>query len=145
MKMDNLSNSLNQKGSIQYCLENGGSYFAATRNCYVSNSQEQKTWDDAQADCKKNGGDLATVADQATVDFLVGNVKVTTWTWIGGELKSGVWSWADGTPWTGFENWVSIPNTGDSNNGMLLKSNFEWNTASKANSWYYLCQYELHF
>ena len=56
----------------------GWSYFPKTERCYKYYS-EKKTWPDARFFCRREAfqlgsdvGDLASIPDQATQDFLVG-------------------------------------------------------------------------
>lgn len=106
------------------CGDKGGVYFSNTGGCYV-HSETVLDWYDASRECKKNGGDLATIANQDTHDFLVNNVKIPASSWIGAEWNSGVWYWADGTTWTGFGEW-QWPNGGDHNVGVALSTSYIW-------------------
>ena len=50
-------------------------------------------------------GDLASIPNQATNDFLLSLFHNPSGIqWIGGRKEEGVWKWTDGTPWH-FENW----------------------------------------
>jgi len=65
-------------------------------------------------DCKKEGGDLASIHSMEENDFLEGFIKLrpktsnSVWrdTWIAGRISevNGQFSWGDGTPWD-FSNW----------------------------------------
>merc|ERR1719471_863026 len=59
----------------QFCPANGGVSFINTGNCYLESSQATSDWNEARAECQKNGGDLATIDSQATQDFLVKKFK----------------------------------------------------------------------
>ena len=108
----------------------------------MQSSTRIANWDDARAECKKNGGVLAIIANQATQGFLVGNIKIKTYTWIGAEKKSGIWSWTDGTPWTGYAKWQSgQPSSGPSDESVVLNSDYDWYDTSKSSPRYYLCQF----
>ena len=65
----------------QFCPANGGVSFINTGNCYLESSQATSDWNEARAECQKNGGDLATIDSQATQDFLVENLKGITSSW----------------------------------------------------------------
>ena len=67
-----------------------------------------RNWGDARATCQGSlfsGGDLASVPDQDTNDFLFSD-EITNGrrSWIGGQRVGVEWTWNDGTPWD-FENW----------------------------------------
>ena len=128
--------------NILNCGDKGGVYFSNTGGCYV-HSETVLDWYDASREFKKNGGDLATIANQDTHDFLVSFVNIqNSYCWIGAERNSGVWSWADGTPWTGFEKWNSgEPDKGNDNVGVGLSSSYKWYDWVKTQTHYYLCQY----
>ena len=121
------------------CGDKGGVYFSNTGGCYVL-SETVLDWYDASREFKKNGGDLATIANQDTHDFLVNNVKIPARSWIGAEKNTYVWSWADGTPWTGFNEWYSHqPN--NAFGVVSLSKEYKWFESVKTDSYYYLCQY----
>ena len=125
---------------IPDCAQKGGVYFTVTGRCYVQSSTTIANWDDARAECKKNGGDLATIGNQATQDFVVDNILTRSYTWIGAEKISSVWSWVDGTPWTGFANWAS--NEPQGTNVVVLDSAYQWyDTSKQTSSRYYLCEF----
>ena len=71
------------------------------------------TWDAARSFCwtsAHHGGELASVPDQATNDFLT--TLTSDRAWIGGtdEGSEGDWRWSDGTPWS-YDSWkVKEPN-----------------------------------
>ena len=92
----------------------------------------------------KNGGDLASIANQATQDFIVNNIRTTDYTWIGAESKSNAWSWADGTPWTGFGNWESSQPVAGKQNAIVIYSDNKWKRWGRSGSIYanFLCQYD---
>ena len=143
-RLSDSKNSLNEMSNqnTETCATKGGFYFPKTGKCYVQSSFETKNWNEARADCKRNGGDLATIADQDTQAFF-GNItrNDVARTWIGAEKISGIWFWADGTPWTEFGNWASgEPSAGGVN--ILIHENEYWYDARKLQySCNYLCQY----
>ena len=73
--LENKNNSSSNSLNILNCVEREGAYFSSTGRCYVHSKTTAK-WDDARAECKKNGGDLATNGNQDTYDFLVNNVNI---------------------------------------------------------------------
>ena len=70
-----------------------------------NNSSISITWTDARTKCLEQQGDLASVPDRETLEFLnkLGGNRVSHW--IGGQQKDGRWTWTDGTPWSN-EFWM---------------------------------------
>ena len=68
---------------------------------------EKKSWHAARDKCKELGGQLVTVPDAATWEF-VKTLNDGAKLWLGAtdEEISGVWKWSDGTPVT-FKAWGS--------------------------------------
>ena len=67
--------------------------------------KEKKTWLEANEQCEKDGGHLASILsleENNAVSDLLGRHRI----WIGGrkEGKNEPWRWADGSDW-GFSNW----------------------------------------
>ena len=90
------------------CLSKRGSYYSTTGKCYRLSSTKTSTWEKGSNECKKDGGVLATIENQATQDFIEKNIDwdaVDGHVWLGGVRKYEVWTWEDGTPWTGYTNW----------------------------------------
>ena len=102
----------------------GWTYFPQSGLCYKYHSIE-KTWDEARRFCQTNAqdGDLASVPDKATNDFLT--TLTTEYSWIGAtdEGSEGTWRWSDGTPW-GYENWS--PNNPDNWGNMQHYAAINW-------------------
>ena len=134
--------------NILNCGDKGGVYFSNTGVCYVL-SETVLDWYDASREFKENGGDLATIANQDTHDFLVNNVKIPARSWIGAEKYTYDWSWADGTPWTRFNNWASgQPDEGPGVAAVITHTDgFKWWDCPKTGKCRanYLCQYSLKF
>ena len=89
------------------CATKLGFYFPKTGKCYVQSYIKTKNWTEARTDCKRLGGDLATIGDQATEDFFMNITRDDEGgVFIGAEKKAGVWTWVDGSTWYGFGNWA---------------------------------------
>ena len=76
--------------------------------CYLevgNNPSISITWTDARTKCLEQQGDLASVPDRETLEFLnkLGGIRVSHW--LGGRKKDGRWTWTDGTPWSN-EFWM---------------------------------------
>ena len=101
-------------------------------------------------ECQRRGGDLASIADQDTQEFVEDNLKFSSWStqdggrhdgaWLGGQLRSGNWTWTDGTPWTGFD----LNTQHDGQEYLFIKRNYKWADCSNTcnGGLQYLCQYE---
>ena len=83
--------------------ENDWESYSPTGGCYKHFS-DLKTWEDARRFCQENVpynvGDLASVSDARTNDFLKTLIQ-DSYAWIGGFLNesSSTWMWSDGTTW----------------------------------------------
>ena len=148
-KIERLSDSKNSPNvmnnqNTEDCATKLGFYFQKTGKCYVQSYLKTNNWTEARTECKRLGGDLATIGDQSTQDFFLNiSRKDVKNTYIGGERKSGVWSWADGTTWYGFANWqTGEPNDGDDVVVLINNSTF-WYDGLKVGHYEgnYLCQY----
>ena len=88
--------------------EPGWTLFEPTGKCYRLFKDAQKKWTEARSTCQEAGqnGDLASIPNQETNEFIVSFFQLNAWPWIGGYdyNENGVWKWSDGTPWQ-FENW----------------------------------------
>ena len=129
--------------------ENDWESYSPTGGCYKHFS-DLKTWEDARRFCQENVpynvGDLASVSDAGTNDFLKTLIQ-DSYAWIGGFLNesSSTWMWSDGTTWQ-YNNWFD----GQPNNGggmqthvaMNFESSGEWNDEYKNDENSYVCHYK---
>ena len=93
----------------------GWSLFA--RRCYKYFNTTVDTWLEARNLCITMGGDLASVPNQETNDFLVSIIRSSAF--VGG-MKLGNWTWSDGSALT-YTNWGSGQPSGD---GAVLEMTF---------------------
>ena len=101
--------------------------------------REQKSWTDADLQCKSEGGQLATIHslwEQTLAEKAAEGWKV----WLGArKIVGGQWQWADNSP-LDFSNWNTGPGAND-NLDLLMQENGKWD-----NLWrdvydiYFLCQ-----
>ena len=102
------------------------------------------TWEDARSRCQGVSGikgDIATIADQETSEFIKNNLYLEGDTWFGGIKLDGVWSWADGTPWN-YTNWQSTQP--DDDDATYLQQDYKWYDYEKTySSHFYICQYSF--
>ena len=109
---------------ISVC-ENDFVSYSATGDCYKY-FPHLLSWDDARAYCQDNVpynvGDLASIPDAGTNDFLRTLVH-DAHIWVGGlRDERSSWIWSDGTPW-GYSFWFE----GQPNNGGGVQSNVAFN------------------
>ena len=99
----------------------GWTFFPHTSRCYRHFSKA-KTWENARDFCVASSlhyGDLVSIPDQATNDFLTQLSDVISWIGATDAASEGNWQWSDGTPW-GYESWAA----GEPNNGGGLGQNY---------------------
>ena len=60
------------------------------------------SWNDAEQECQSFGGNLASIPNEATNNFLNNLGDKQSFKWIGGYdfNTGGEWKWSDGTPWS---------------------------------------------
>ena len=98
----------------------------------------KKSWDEAEAHCRREGGQLASIHskdEQAMAAEAADGNNV----WIGGRRKGmeEQWHWSDNSPW-GFTNWQD--GRGDSYDGsLLLQSTGAWYDTLSHGNYYVLC------
>ena len=134
----------------------GWTYFPGTGRCYKYHS-ERKKWKDARSTCQSDPagtGELASIPDQATNDFLKSLPSVVSFAWVGGtdsdnqgthDSSEGNWKWSDGTVW-GYESWGSgQPSDTNSRNDYLAFNAGSWNDLGSYQNddvLSFLCQYD---
>ena len=124
----------------------GWSLFA--RRCYKYFNTPVDTWLEARDLCITMGGDLASVPNQETNDFLVSKIRSPAF--VGG-MKLGNWTWSDGSAFT-YTNWGNGQPSGD---GAVFEITFgqdwtddgTWNDLTTGNLSAYnkhaLCQHNI--
>jgi len=95
--------------NIAGCID-GWSAFGS--NCYKY-FEASLTWQNAENQCKLEGGHLASIHSKEENDFIK-SITTPKWFWIGlTDFTEGVWVWSDGSPFS-FSNWSG---SGPSNSG----------------------------
>ena len=133
----------------------GWTSFPHTGGCYKFFSA-MVTWQEAERSCKSQGGDLPSITDKATNDFLVTLSEHRAWIGLRQQPNEGSWrhegAWTDGSPWC-FQNW----NENEPNNVRTRFGNNEdfgitnwptpteprpggWNDLHDGQKWGYFCQ-----
>lgn len=96
---------------------------------------EKKSWHAARDKCKEMGGQLCTVPDAATWEF-VKTLTLGAKLWLGAtdEVTEGRWLWVDGTPMK-FTNWAPTePNNFGAAEHYLAVDGGPWNDLPKQHS-----------
>ena len=108
-------------------------------NKFYKRFWDSVTWDKGRNSCQKecNNGDLASIPDQTTAEFLNLNFGGDD-AWIGAEYKSGFWSWSDGTQFI-YTNWITGLNLNQPGYGVQLKTG-KWENIDKSKSKNFICQ-----
>jgi len=95
--------------NIAGCID-GWSAFGS--NCYKY-FEASLPWQNAENQCKLEGGHLASIHSKEENDFIK-SITTPKWFWIGlTDFTEGVWVWSDGSPFS-FSNWLG---SGPSNSG----------------------------
>lgn len=79
--------------------------------CYLFKSHPL-SYRDAIATCVADGGNLLSIHDQRTNDFIAALIAGTgmEWFFLGADDAGGKWEWADGTPFN-FSHWIDSTST----------------------------------
>ena len=129
---------------------NDWTYFAETGKCYKYFASEV-SWTEARTTCQTTvpaNGDLASIPDSATNDFLANLTESTKFTWVGGHQdQSSNWVWSDGTPWD-YVSWYSTQPGNERGNEdyLVIKQSGTWwdgqVTGLPGNVPGFVCQYQ---
>ena len=102
------------------------------------------SWEEARSNCKEHSplttGDLASVTDSATNQFLRGILPAKEYTWLGG-FKKQIWSWVDGTAWSSWNSGAE-PDDGDGLETHLATNNGIWYILYKNQELGYVCSHK---
>ena len=132
--------------AVQVCDEDSV-FFLHTGRCYKILNEVTLSWSDARQKCKEIGrhGDLASIVDSGTQQFVIEHFNFTDRTWFGGHAKlaSGDWRWIDGSEWL-YQTWESSqPNEGGEAATFYGNSSygFDWYDAALTYKFFSFCQY----
>ena len=126
------------------CSKMGGTFFDKTGKCYVLSS-DKADWNQGRLNCQKQkNGDLASMPDEETMNFIKNNVGIefSTSTWFGGKKESGGnWQWVDGSNWF-YTHWDSVEGDPDVvGDAFIYIFKGNWRDASGSTPLPYICQY----
>ncbi|SJM92332.1 C-type lectin domain-containing protein [Crenothrix polyspora] len=136
-------------GSSSVLADTGKLVNPANNHTYQMFDSNNRTWDDAKADCTKRGAHLATITSLQENTWIWGNFGSNdTSRWLGGtnEVQKGIWTWITGEPWA-YVNWSSNNEPSSPNylvmrqygGGTWLSSGGPDNPSQKAP---YICEWE---
>ena len=92
-----------------------------------------KTWSEAESDCQKEGGHLASVISEE-VNQVVKNMVDEGLVWLGGRRTDEQWTWSDKSTW-GYTNW-----TQDSSENCVSSGRYNWYPSSCIRTLHFICQ-----
>ena len=98
--------------------------------------KENKYWNDAEAVCKSDGGQLASIHSDEEQELAKRAAEGHN-VWLGGRREKGQWRWSDHSTWD-FTNWDGGHREIVGSN-LVMKSNGEW-LDSYFGTNYFLCQ-----
>ena len=127
--------------------ENDWVSYSPTGGCYKY-FESPLTWEESRRFCQENVpyniGDLASVPDAGTNDFLL-TLLQGSYAWIGGFLNqnSSSFAWSDETTW-GYEKWFRGQPSGgiQTHVAMNIESSGQWNDEYKNEEISFLCHYK---
>nr|QNH72401.1 toxin candidate TRINITY_DN17935_c0_g1_i1 [Ceriantheomorphe brasiliensis] len=113
--------------------------------CYVIR-RTFKNWYDAQKDCRVLGGNLLTLETIKEQSFVINELLLDTYLWLGltDRAREGVWAWSDKSTKNRFQNWAG----GDPDDGgrlrnedcAVMKPNGKWNDYPCQQLFKYICK-----
>ena len=118
-------------------------YFAKTNKCYKLIT-DLMTWSKARENCQTEGGELASVLDEAANNFLKNNFSTPNNVWIGGskEDDSSGWTWSDGAEW-GYQNFSNEYQEDEEGHLLFNSSDGSWIVSSTSKERSSLCQFSF--
>ena len=126
----------------------GWTSFPHTGGCY-KHFPSKVTWHEAEKSCKSLGGDLPSITDKATNDFLAKLNGMPSWIGLRQHPNEGSWTalgaWTDGSPWC-FQSWLEGEPNDDGGLEDFAQINWggagngQWNDQESKEKFGYFCQ-----
>ena len=95
----------------------------------------------ARDNCRKicsSNGNLVSIPNEDTMNFIKQNAGLSSSAWIGGTKSNGAWTWMDGSAWN-YTNWYS--GEPDSSSILGMRDDYQWfDTSSSSSFKYAICQ-----
>ncbi|XP_034073345.1 C-type lectin domain family 10 member A-like isoform X2 [Gymnodraco acuticeps] len=104
-------------------------------SCYVYNDAEtdnQKTWEEAQGDCRGRNSDLAVAHDSEEKEAIKKNSLGSNEFWIGLRVEDGKWKWVDGSDLSD-SSWIDPP--ADGHCALFYTGRDIWYSVFYTNKW----------
>ncbi|KAJ4921276.1 hypothetical protein JOQ06_026220 [Pogonophryne albipinna] len=102
----------------------------------IAETANQKTWEEAQEDCKGRNSDLAVVRDSEEKEAMNENNLGSRGFWIGLRVEDGEWKWVDGSDLTD-GSWIAAPVDGLC---ALFYMDNNWSSLSCGEKRQWICQ-----
>ncbi|XP_062868150.1 macrophage mannose receptor 1 [Trichomycterus rosablanca] len=97
-------------------------------HCYRFESENVKTFQEAETYCMSQSGHLASLHDQETVSFLTAHMLTASWIGLNDIAQEGQFQWTDGTP-TNFLPWgVGQPDDYNNEDCVQIRGTEHWET-----------------
>lgn len=89
---------------------------------------DKASWTSARDKCKRLGGQLAVIPDEATWKFIASLTQLQVWIGATDEKLEGQWKWVDGSDMK-FAKWSDInpTNSGGNEHYLMMKRDGTWN------------------
>ncbi|XP_034073340.1 C-type lectin domain family 12 member B-like isoform X2 [Gymnodraco acuticeps] len=132
----------------EYCKQPGNQTCKACQDgwkhtesgCYVYNDAHlpnQKTWEEAQEDCRGKNSDLAVAHHLEEKEAIITNSLGSNGFWIGLRVEDGKWKWVDGSNLSD-SSWIVPP--ADGRCALFFKDRNKWSSVSCGATHQWICQ-----
>uniref|UniRef100_A0AC34FF98 C-type lectin domain-containing protein n=1 Tax=Panagrolaimus sp. ES5 TaxID=591445 RepID=A0AC34FF98_9BILA len=121
----------------------GYQYFDGTKACYGRSFRYIGHWKDAEENCQKENGHLASIHSNEEAEFISSILPMgTEQLWIGLSNHVGEWQWNDGTLYD-YANWKEDPSIGVPKCAIFEHGNFIEKDCEKVGDFHFsICKRE---